>query len=338
MSSLLSLARRIIAINSTAPAGTLFLARFVGGELRRLGFSVTLEKRRIGGINQANLIARIGPAGKKALLINTHLDTVVTDPRRWTKTGGNPFRAVVSGVFLYGLGTADTKAALAAQIAALEGLDLKKLRRSLCLTGTFGEETGMAGVRKLIGSRRLSRIRYALNTEPTELQPVVGNYGFRVYRVEIEGIGEKMRGEGKSHEVYFKGKAAHSAKPWLGRNAIVDCLKWIKRMEDKVTVVEMEGGLEANIVAPFCRVKVVRVPPLPCPSPSRGEGIREGVMRGDFAGVAECLLKFLSRSGKEGQTHNIGAIRFKDSRLTVKIDHRFPAGKNPDLRLKYLKE
>ncbi|MBI2340919.1 MAG: M20/M25/M40 family metallo-hydrolase [Deltaproteobacteria bacterium] len=30
-------------------------------------------------------------------------------------------------------------------------------------------------------------------------------------------------------------------------------------------------------------------------------------------------------------------IRFKNGRLMVKIDHRFPAGKNPDLRLKYLK-
>ncbi|MBI4411869.1 MAG: M20/M25/M40 family metallo-hydrolase [Deltaproteobacteria bacterium] len=316
MSRLLSLVRRIIAINSTATVGTLSLARFMGGELRRIGFSVHLDKHRIKGAGQANLIARVGPRRGKALLINTHLDTVVTDPKRWRKTGGNPFRAVLCNGYIYGLGTADTKAALACQIRALHSLDLKKLKRPLILTGTFAEETGMAGVRELIKSRRLPRIRYALNSEPTGLQPVIGNYGFRVYRIEIEW--KEKKGEGKIREKTFKGRAAHSAKPWLGKNAIVDCLKWLERRDDKVTVVEMKGGLEANIVAPFCRIKFI---------PSKGP-----------MGFFSDILKFLDLSGKKGQTHNLGTIEFKQNRLTVTIDHRFGPGIDPRPREKELRK
>ena len=262
-SSLLKLCRQFIRINSTNPSGTLKLAEFAGRELQKLGFRVRCQKALFCGARQANLTATIGPKKGRPLLINTHLDTVETNRNAWTQTGRNPFQPTVKGEYLYGLGSADTKLALACQIEALKKMDLKRLKRRLVITGTFAEEMGMAGVRRLIESKEIKNIGCVLNSEPTGLEPVIGNHGFRVYRLDIT---LSPQGRGELEEVYFRGKAAHSAKPWMGKNAIVDCLKWLERMRDEVSVVEMEGGLEANIVAPFCRAKV-KSPPTPLLSP-----------------------------------------------------------------------
>lgn len=338
--SLLNLSKKIIGINSTNSHGNLHLARFIGVRLKKVGFRVSYQRALLGGVKQANLIARIGPKKGKPLLINTHLDTVVTHPKQWTKTGKNPFRATLKGGTLYGLGVADTKLALACQLIALEEINLKELRRPLMITGTYGEELGLVGVQKLIKSSKLEKSSI-LNSEPTELRPANGNKGFRVY--QITG---RLKPQDYSHVsiycLYFRGKAAHSAIPRQGRNAIIQALKWVRIQKNQIGICEMHGGLEANVVAPSCEVVLFSRKPLSGDLRRYGgkiiakRKIKKINCRPLTAQFIQETLNFLKSDVPTGETHNLGKIKVEKGCLEILMDHRFGPRINPNTLKKQL--
>lgn len=330
----LNIAKKIIAIDSRNASGTLRLARFVGGELKKIGFNVYYQKQNFFGARQANVIASIGPRKGKVLLLNTHLDTVATHKPSWTKTGGNPFRATVKKGKLYGLGSADTKLALACQITALKTLNPKSLKCPLLITGTYGEEVGLVGVQKLVLFLKNKKIATSLvvNSEPTSLAPCLGNKGFRVYHLS-HFFKESKRKEGYLARVIFTGKSGHSAYPDQGINAIFEALRWVNRLPKKCQVVSMNGGLAANIIPSKCEVTVwSSVAWVPMTKKFGGKTISITKEKNIFYApkLFPMLKIFLKRyktylaSLSSSETSNIGLIRGDLHHCEITCDARVP--------------
>lgn len=337
MNRLLDLCSEFIRTDSTNARGNLDIANLVKGELTRLGFTVSLQKARLCGAPQANLIARIGSDRKKPLLINTHLDTVSTSPDQWTQTNGDPFNPMIKRGRLYGLGAADTKLALACQIVALEGLYLKKLRVPLMITGTYGEEMGLVGIQKLIGQKEISP-RYVLNSEPTELQPCSGNYGFRIYKL-VSKDRVTQRVTGYRHSLYFRGKAAHSAVPELGHNAITHAIAWLQLQKDSVFVLDAHGGIAPNIVAPDCMLEIISpYDQLKDLSGYGGQVVETFPIKTmDVYPILGKTLKHLPPSllamSRIKEKTNVGRIDFKKGKFEILFSQRFAPDVSPDRSL-----
>jgi len=155
----------------------------VGSGVRR---SVVAEVRRAASL--------------ETLLVASHLDTVPVDHMSIA-----PFDPSVRDGRLLGRGSCDTKAGMAALMAALERVLARgSLARNLVLVGEADEESsGSVGVADVLAHLAGSRIDWAIATEPTELRLVNAHKGTAVVRVEA------------------RGHACHSSDPSRGRNAIV---------------------------------------------------------------------------------------------------------------------
>ncbi len=331
---LLDFSKKIISIDSRNASGTLRLAQFVAKKLKEMGFHVEYQKHNFFGVPQANLIAHTGPKKGKVLLLNTHLDTVATQKSSWTKTGGNPFRAVIKKGKLYGLGSADTKLALACQIAALKTLSLKNLKRPLWITGTYGEEVGLVGVQKLVPLLKKKKVATILvvNSEPTGLAPCLGNKGFRVYRLS-HSFKELKNKDGYLARVVFSGKSGHSAYPDQGINAIFEALRWVNRLPKKCQVVSISGGLAPNIIPSKCEVTVwSSVAWVPMTKKFGGKTISITKEKNiSYAQKLLPMLKFFLKRYKtylaslsSSETSNIGLIRADLHQCEITCDARLP--------------
>src|SRR6185503_11492375 len=88
-------------------------ARYAGAMLQEWGFSVDYHEFAEG---RTSVIARAGGAGGKGpLCLTGHLDIVPLGARKWSK---DPFSGETAGDRLYGRGTSDMKAGIAAMLLA----------------------------------------------------------------------------------------------------------------------------------------------------------------------------------------------------------------------------
>jgi acetylornithine deacetylase/succinyl-diaminopimelate desuccinylase-like protein len=177
-------------LDPTSP-GEAALASLVADYLRAHGIPVRLDE---GVPGRPGVVAALGEPSRDrpALLLACHLDTV--------PAGGmpEPFAPRRLGGALYARGACDVKAGLAAMLAALPRF--RRASRPLVFWGTVDEEADFQGVRAL-ASRGLHAVG-AVVAEPTRLRPVVAHKG--ALRLDL----------------WVAGRAAHSARPELGENAI----------------------------------------------------------------------------------------------------------------------
>lgn len=155
---------------------------FAAGEVLRVGHSLVL-----------------GPAvdPRPTLLLVGHLDTVPVHPE--SRPAG------LEGDRLYGLGSSDMKGALAVMQALAEALPRATLPVNLRLV-LYEREEGPyleSGLGPLFAAApELARAAFAIAMEPTDGAVQVGCVG---------SLHATLR---------FAGQAAHSARPWQGKNAI----------------------------------------------------------------------------------------------------------------------
>jgi acetylornithine deacetylase/succinyl-diaminopimelate desuccinylase-like protein len=94
-----------------------------------------------------NFVARIKGSGKgRPLLLIAHSDVVPADRKQWSV---DPFSAEVRNGFIYGRGTEDDKALLAAELAVMVEIKRRsniKLGRDLILLSESDEEVGSTGI------------------------------------------------------------------------------------------------------------------------------------------------------------------------------------------------
>jgi acetylornithine deacetylase len=171
---ILALHRAITAIRSVSgeEAG---LADFLGDLLRRNGVVLT----RIG----ASLLATVGEG--PLLLLDTHLDTVPPSPG-WTQ---DPWDVRVVDGRVYGLGSNDAKAAVAAMTAAFLAFREAELPFTLALALVEGEETRGTGTEAVLAelARRGTPPAAAVVGEPTGLDVAVAQKGLMVLELIARG-------------------------------------------------------------------------------------------------------------------------------------------------------
>src|SRR2546421_381631 len=202
----------LIRMPTVNPPGELYeeCARFIGGKLAEFDFEVeyhaaegrpehTFTHPRVNVVG-----TRRGRSMRPLVHLNGHFD-VVPAGAGWTV---DPFGGEVRGGRIWGRGSCDMKAGIAAAIFAAEairraGIDLNG---TLEISGTVDEESGgVAGVAWLAEHGRLSRERtdYVIIPEPLYVDRIcIGHRG--VYWFEVETVG----------------RTAHGSMPFHGINAI----------------------------------------------------------------------------------------------------------------------
>jgi succinyl-diaminopimelate desuccinylase len=173
---------------------------------------------RLSGMPQQSIADSlvVGEPGEDALLLVGHLDTVPLQ--------GEP-GATIDGDRVHGLGSTDMKGGLAVIIHLLEELGPGKM------TGVFyaGEEGPLPGNQlnlALDGAPWLRAASAAVVLEPTD-----------------GGIEAGCQGSINA-DVTFIGEAAHSARPWLGDNAITKAGSFLVMMRDLEPEPHVINGLE----------------------------------------------------------------------------------------------
>lgn len=204
--------RTLVRVPTVNPPGVDYprCAELVGSRLARLGYDVLYVPAEglpehsadhprlnvLGGFDSG----RPGPT----VHFNGHLD-VVPAGGGWTRP---PFGAVVEDGRLYGRGTADMKAGIAAMVYAVEALRRAgyPVRGRIEQSATVDEESGgFAGVAYLCrrGLIRSGRTDYVVITEPLDPDRVgIGHRGVYWFEVTV------------------RGRTAHGSMPHLGVNAI----------------------------------------------------------------------------------------------------------------------
>jgi succinyl-diaminopimelate desuccinylase len=238
----------LVAIDTAHPAGNESRAAALLAEIMDAnGFAVELEELEPG---RSNLVARaeFGSA-TPTLMLNSHLDVVPVGPG-WSMS---PFAAVQKDGRLYGRGTADAKASVAAMAVAALRVRAQGGTTDLCGTLVYSavtdEEAGSRGVRRLLEKHHADG---AIVGAPT------GGRLFTAHRGSVRPIVEII------------GRPGHAAAPDQGANAIVHAATLIELIGDyagvlsgrdhslvgapTVTPVLVEGGDALCAVPERCRL------------------------------------------------------------------------------------
>lgn len=154
--------------------------------------------------DRPQVVAEIGDGseGTNTLVLNGHMDVVSPgDPDDWSV---DPFEGVIKDGRVYGRGSSDMKAGLAAMMfAARAATESDALDGRLVLTFAIGEETGEPGTKHLVQNLDAD---FGVVLEPTELVVDTAGKGLAWYTVEVTG------------------EAGHASKPHLGENALMGVL------------------------------------------------------------------------------------------------------------------
>lgn len=165
--------------------------------------------------------------GKPLVLLVGHLDTVPAQ--------GQPPARVEAGR-LHGLGASDMKAGLAVMIHLLEELESERHDViGVFYSGEEGPSSGNALEPLLSDHDWLSAAEFAVVLEPCDREIQIGCNGV------LNAV------------VTFRGHAAHSARPWLGENAITKGGRWLARMHEMSPVPHVIDGLEFREVMSVTR-------------------------------------------------------------------------------------
>lgn len=194
----LALTRALVRVDSRNPTlvpgapGEGEAARLLGRVLGAWGFRVELVDVEPG---RPNVVARIGRAGGRSLMLNGHLDVVGTEGM-----AHEPFGAEERDGRMYGRGSADMKAGIAAMCAAAWRRAQDGLVGEIVVAAVIDEEYESLGTRALLASG--VRADAAVITEPTRLAICPAHRGF-VWT-----------------ELVVHGRAAHGSRWDIGVDAI----------------------------------------------------------------------------------------------------------------------
>lgn len=211
-----SLLKELISIPSFS-GNELQIGDFIFNLLSQHGFQpekLTVSKDRF------NIVVKYG---KPSVYLSAHMDVVkpMLDYRE-TET------------HIYGRGSCDTKASVAAMLTAAINAKNKGLT-NFGLIFTVGEEDDLIGAKTVVKSDL--NIPFVIVGEPTSLEIVNGHFGILIIKVSA------------------RGKAAHSSRPEKGINAIDILLSAIEKFktipifpESLMSLVQINGGIADNII------------------------------------------------------------------------------------------
>ena len=240
-SDAVDLTRSLLQFDTVNPPGReRDCARYAGSLLQEWGYQVDYYEYDDA---RTSVIARAGGSAAKApLCLTGHLDVVPLGSRAWTR---DPFRGETDGDRLYGRGSSDMKAGVAAILLAARGM-AKALAGTpgVVIVLTAAEEGGCVGSRHLSETRFLGKAGAMIVGEPTSNYPLVGHKGSVKFYAR------------------FKGVSAHGSMPHLGVNAIYKAARALGALEafdfgvpahpvmgrPTLNVGTVEGGSSVNAV------------------------------------------------------------------------------------------
>jgi acetylornithine deacetylase len=255
--------RRLVARPSIAGGGNDELIADVATVLDEAGAGVRVHDGTRPGTHVLHAV--LGPADAPGgVLLAAHGDVVDVAGQAWTS---DPFTLRAEGGRLHGRGTADMKGFIAAALAAIARAHPPALHAPLHMAVSHDEELACAGLGPLLAALAGGGIPAPLAGvvvgEPTELRVV-------------------DRHKGKAAiDITIRGRAAHSATPSAGVNAVRAAAHLIVALEDlerelaaeasdrsfsmphaTIGIGPIEGGVAVNIVPDRCRLQIeVRVLP-----------------------------------------------------------------------------
>ena len=228
--------------------------------------SVTLHEERICSILQErfekrypvqrvknSLIVGDRTDGRPFYVLYGHTDTV---PEQ-----GDPTARIEAGN-VHGLGASDMKGGVAVMIDILEDESLDPIGDVVCVF--YAAEEGAHALNELEdvldAAPWLTEAAMSIVLEPTDLNVEMGCNGVL------------------NADVRFIGKSAHSARPWLGENAVTKSGEWLAKLEahepelvdidgleyrEVFSVTRAEGGIANNIIPPSFTINLNhRFPPI----------------------------------------------------------------------------
>jgi acetylornithine deacetylase/succinyl-diaminopimelate desuccinylase family protein len=200
---------------------------------------------------RANLLARLpGSDPGRRIVLEAHMDTAGI-----SGMAGDPFEPAIRDGRMYGRGSCDTKAGLAAMMHAVASVKADGIvpRCEVLLAAAIDEEFSFQGVLKL---REGLTADAAIVAEPTSLRLVSATKGVLRFRVRTAG------------------KAAHSSKPHLGVNAVNYMARVVTALEEHAGLLDqrrhpmlgpatfntglISGGTQINIVPEACTIEIDR--------------------------------------------------------------------------------
>lgn len=252
-SELITLLADLVRINSVNPAyegggAETEIQRFVQNFFVTHGVSAS-EQQVLPG--RPNVIAKLsGKNASRRIIFEAHCDTAGVSGMLIP-----PFEPQIREKRLYGRGSCDTKAGLAAMMLAIA--DLRRANQQppseVWVVSAMDEEHSYRGVWEL---RKHLHAAAAVVSEPTDMKMAVASKGCLRWRITV------------------KGKAAHSSKPFLGINAIEHMGRVIRCLEEEslrlkgiqhpllgsptLNVGLIQGGTQVNVVPDSCWIEVDR--------------------------------------------------------------------------------
>jgi succinyl-diaminopimelate desuccinylase len=222
---LVEFTRALVRVPTVNPPGDAYTecAKLIAAKLRALGYAV--ETFAAEGLPEhteryprVNVVGSLGAGVGKRLHFNGHYD-VVPAGSGWSF---EPFGAELRDGRIYGRGTCDQKAGIAASVYAVEAVR----RAGLALNGTVEqsatadeESGGFAGLAHLCDVGRVARGKqdYVVITEPLDPERVcIGHRG--VYWFEVTTLG----------------RVGHGSMPGLAVNAAEQMARLVSALEDEL--------------------------------------------------------------------------------------------------------
>jgi len=261
----IQLLKDLISIDTSVPPGLNYgkaidylepLFKKVGFETRKITIPKQYTEGKEGRIN---LIAHRRTPGKPHLIFYSHIDVVPAE-------GWDAFNPRVENGKIYGRGAADMKGSIVALLCGLEKLQEKPLKYDVSIMVTTDEEVNQAKQIQYLGQF---------------LEPLAGSHFFSLDSpfgyVCIANLGVLQM------NIKVKGKSVHSGLAHLGENAVekanllINALSSLKqeiiqrksevatdpdagltRMEPRLNINMVQGGLKVNIIPDECSFSIDR--------------------------------------------------------------------------------
>ncbi len=254
-SDLVAILSDLIALPSPYPPGTsVEICAYAAKRLKKAGYKVeTVAKTK--GVD--NVVARMkGKSKGPVIAFNAHVDTVGVGERANWKS--DPFKALVKGGLVYGLGAGNCKGSMAVQIWLAEEIARRggPAKGELIFTFVADEENlGPDGMEYLRKTGKVRPDALILGAQ-TENNLIVAERGVMWARITT------------------KGRAAHAGNPSAGDNAILRMMRLVGAlssyydkalarrvsgaMRSTVNVGMFHGGHNTNVVPSACTVEIDR--------------------------------------------------------------------------------